>query len=136
MIGDTMFQCENDTCRKMTEPGQPVNRVVTERRDKTYQRKLRRGRDKGKVIFVQGWEIVKEIEVCPPCFASMTGLQPKTILPKVEPQTERQKRRRFNDDRPFRKTKRKPAENTNRKKPIVEFIKKVPNAKSKAPRSQ
>lgn len=116
----------------MTDPRQPVNRVVTERRDKTYQVKVKRGYDKGKINFIQGWEIVKEIQVCPACFENMTGLQARTVLPKIEPeQTERQKRRRFKDDRPFKKTKKKPVETSNRKKPVVEFVKRVPNVKRK-----
>ena len=48
-----MFICS--ICQKVTEPREPMTKVVTERRDKVYS-------DSSK-----GWEIVKEIPICLAC---------------------------------------------------------------------
>jgi len=70
-----MFKCNH--CCISTEPRQPVNRVVTERRwvpkwpdsDSSEER----------------WEIAKEIKTCPHCYTTLTGMQPAV---KTEPQLE------------------------------------------------
>jgi hypothetical protein len=55
-----MFKCEK--CGKISNPGETSNKVVVEKRDKTYRYK------KDKVEMTShGWEIKKEIIVCDEC---------------------------------------------------------------------
>lgn len=101
-----MFKCQNEFCGKQVPPRQPVNRIVTERRNVTYEKEVvtrQRGRRKQVDIEdIPGWEIVKEISVCPQCFTKLTGKQPKLVAPQQKPQF--QKARGFNT-RPPRKKK-------------------------------
>jgi len=56
-----MFRCEK--CKKVSQIREKINNIVTEKRDKIYR--IDNGKD---VIEVQGWEIVKEINVCRECY--------------------------------------------------------------------
>lgn len=51
-----MFKC--DVTGKTTQPGEPLTRVVVERRERVY-------RDEDGRIVGQGWEIVRELNVSP-----------------------------------------------------------------------
>ena len=78
-----MYKCQANKCKKsggtpITPPRQPANLIITERRPKTYKRTIRRGRQKGFVEEIQGWEIAKEIKVCAICYEKITGLKPAT----------------------------------------------------------
>lgn len=134
ILGEKMFRCENSECRILVKKRQPENKVVTERRNKSYEVRVRRGRYKGEVNTVHGWEIAREIRVCPDCFVKMTGLQPKVVQHVVPVKTERQKRRNFKDERPYRKPRNKKNNEAPkpRNKPVVEFVKKVPNVNSRS----
>lgn len=54
-----MFNCTG--CHKTTKPGEPAEKRVVKKRDKTYTNK------DGKVS--HGWEIVEEALLCPECAA-------------------------------------------------------------------
>ncbi len=149
-----MFRCGN--CKTSTHPRQPVNYVVLEKREKVYENPVVRGPDRGGWNITQGHEIVKQIQACPTCFGTLTGLQPKLVeiraAPVVEkPKTERERfkprqRRDFNKPRnPVDKTnpnwrykneldeiKRRegkspdPRGDVQRRKPVVETVTKFP----------
>ena len=84
-----MFRCQNKSCGKQVPPRQPMNRIVTERRDTTYQKKIIKRRKIVDIVDIHGWEIVREICVCPQCFIDLTGKQPKLIAPQQKPQVRR-----------------------------------------------
>lgn len=79
-----MFKCQNEHCDlpdRLVPARQPVNRIVTERRKRQYEKKIRKKYSK-KVIgveLVDGWEIVTEICVCPKCFRKLTGMTPRLV---------------------------------------------------------
>jgi hypothetical protein len=50
-----MYKCER--CKQFTKPGEKMEKIVTETRNKIYMRKNKRGYD---VEAGRGWEIVKE----------------------------------------------------------------------------
>ena len=52
-----MFRCQK--CQQLTKPGESQRKMVVERRDKTYI--LPNGE------ITEGWEIVREIFLCPSC---------------------------------------------------------------------
>lgn len=108
-----MFRCENEHCNITVPPRQPVNRIVIERRERTYEKTIMRGKDKGKVKEINGWEIVKEINVCPKCYRILTGKAPKVVQEIKKPEFENKPRRKF--DKKFDK-KKKPWQNQNNKK--------------------
>lgn len=89
-----MFICEK--CDEATEPRQPVNMLVVEKRKKVYEsRKRIRGVWEASPSF--GEEIVKELQVCPSCYESSTGLKPKMVEQRNEETNVRRKSRpRFN----------------------------------------
>lgn len=135
-----MFRCENEHCNIVVPPRQPVNKIVTERRERTYEKKIIRGKDKGKVKEVYGWEIVKEIDVCPKCYRVLTGKTPKVVQevkkpefenkPKHKPRFDKNKKKPWKNptnkknqqqkDSPKRNTEKKVIQQ--RKKPVVEVI--------------
>ncbi len=53
-----MFKCQ--LTGRLIGPGVSPKRVIVEKRERTYENKV-----KGKVIVSQGWEIVKELIVDP-----------------------------------------------------------------------
>lgn len=139
-----MFKCQNEFCGKQVEPRQPVNRIVTERRNITYEKQIvSRGRRKqADIIDIPGWEIVKEICVCPQCFTKLTGKQPKLVIQQQRPQA--RKARGFNEQPPRRKKWQNPkskkqqtsfskdsSEKTEKKRgkssgPVVEKVNPIP----------
>ena len=52
-----MYRC--DKCHEVTKPGERVNKIVEEKRDKVYEY--------DGVIIGKGWEVVREIKVCAEC---------------------------------------------------------------------
>ena len=105
-----MFVCENDRCCRQVETRQPINYIISERRQKTYEVPVKRGR---KVIgseIIEGWEIVTELKVCPKCYQVLTGKTPKMQMkPKLQPKQPV----KFDTRRPTRK---KPWQNSNDRK--------------------
>ena len=53
-----MFRC--DLCKKISEPGDRPTMIVTEKREKEYSNRSK----KGKEIISKGWEIVQEKKCC------------------------------------------------------------------------
>ena len=86
-----MFKCQQ--CGKSTKSNQPENKVIMETRDKNYENTVRKSRY-NKQKFSNGWEIVKEIRVCPKCYKQITGQEP---LPRKKVQ-KRKKYKGFNFD--------------------------------------
>jgi len=123
-----MFKCENKYCQKQVQPGQPENRIITERRDKTYRNTYKKGRDE-RVKMTEGSEIVKEARVCPLCYQKLTGQQPNLLVPKPSRSVVPLNKDR-RGGRPLRKQKwtnprRKHIRNDTSipaKKPIVEIV--------------
>jgi hypothetical protein len=103
-----MFKCQN--CGVNTQPNQPVNKVIINKRDKEYlniiENKLRR---QTREINSDGWEIAKEIKVCPKCFTELTGREARIAVVK---EVEIVKEVKPRDDRKFEQ----------KKKPIVEVV--------------
>lgn len=59
-----MFKCEKSG--KTTKPGEKMGKYVVKNRNKYYGTKY--NPKKRKIEKINGWEIVKEINVCPDCF--------------------------------------------------------------------
>lgn len=71
-----MFRC--DQCLEITRPHESMNRIVVDKRDKSYHNKIR-SEDPftpKKETITKGWEIVREKKLCPTCNAL-------NALPKV-----------------------------------------------------
>lgn len=131
-----MFQCQS--CRKTTEAGQPVNRVIITKREKNYVNQRKRpevdaenpprwNNHYPEAIESSGWEIAQELTVCPECYGSMTGLQPKLIteerkarpLAKPKPFNEKPHYKKpYNKNQQDNKNNNQPP----RKKPVVEVV--------------
>ena len=76
-----MFRCENKGCNTITLSQQPENKIVLEKRPMTYENTIKRGKNKGTVQTTTGWEIIKEIRVCPDCYKEITGEEPRKFKP-------------------------------------------------------
>jgi len=129
-----MFICEHTG--EVVAQGIKQSKVVLERREKTYQKPIKKY---GKVVDweeVRGWEIVKEISVGPDGYRALTGKEPVNIgsastslnaamRPEknsrpVEP-WRYNRQRRFNNDRGGQQRDNRPQGN-NRRGPVVEVI--------------
>lgn len=78
-----MFICQS--CRKLSEPGMKPIRLVTERRSRSYTNYKKD--ETGRLIFGNpgsGWEIAKEIIVCPPCGRMDLENKPEGVSPERE----------------------------------------------------
>ena len=129
-----MFKCQNEFCNKTVQPRQPVNRIITEQREKVYQKPVRR-KYGGRVVGhddVYGLEIVKEICVCPKCYRKLTGKEPKMIIKgskiaetikgfNTKP-PRRKKRDKWQKKKQETHAKKSTSESTPKKKVIVEKI--------------
>lgn len=137
-----MFRCQNEHCNIVVPPRQPINKIVTERRERTYEKTIKKGKDKGKIKIINGWEIVKEINVCPKCYRILTGKTPKIVEAiKTKPVFDNKPRRKF--DKTKKKSWKNPhqkkqnTDNRNnkqedtpkRKKPVVEVINPIKTVK-------
>jgi hypothetical protein len=95
---------------KTIGPGIPSNKIVEEKRRKIYERKVKRGRNKGQIELIEGWEIVKEMIVGPDAYRKLTGLEPAQVSnpsilhPNIKP---------IENEKPARK--RKPWKNSSQK---------------------
>lgn len=119
-----MFKCENKSCNTQVPARQPVNRIITETREKTYENFVyKRGKKSQHVRLDKGYEIVKQIEVCPECYINMTGLKPKLNL--QPPQAPVRSKPKFNTNKRDKKTWRNPNQD-NKAKPRESITKKVP----------
>lgn len=76
-----MFACGN--CNTTVTHRQPANKIVTEKRLRSYEKLIRRGPNRGMNEEVQGWEIVNEINACPECYVALTGMEPQLAAPPV-----------------------------------------------------
>lgn len=130
-----MFKCENSSCKlknNLVPPRQPINTIVVEKRPHIYENKIRRGKHKGKMKRTEGWEIAKEIQVCPECYEKLTGEAGIKARPDPKPPKISSSRPRFKDRPPKkkwqnpRKKKGMKAKNSTpppeKKKPVVEVI--------------
>lgn len=125
-----MFRCDVTSCNIVVPCKQPMNKVVTKRRDKQYKKIHTKGRHKDEVEFIDGWEIVEEISVCPDCFLILTGEEPRRyIVPRVTQSKNisyskpRFKKRTKLDDK---KNIKRGKDYKQRSKPIVEIINRMP----------
>jgi len=134
-----MFVCENERCGKQVEPRQPVNYIISERRKKTYDKPVKKGNRIIGVDLVEGWEIVKQLKVCPRCFKILTGKQPKM---QIKPSPFQRKPAKFDTRPPRRKKWRNPkdkggsrgagatsAQSSPKKKPVVKKVNPIPLVK-------
>ena len=141
-----MFTCQN--CRTSTKLGQPINEVVTEKRPRTYTKYIREGERRWREEQVEGWEIGKVVRVCPPCYTTLTGLEPRRVAEIAKPKRAKPDRPKkvFNriefvdKSDPMWKRKKELAEikrresrspdprpPTEKRKPVVEFVNRVPS---------
>ena len=84
-----MYKCQADKCKKnggtpVTPLKQPLNKIIVEKRPQTYQRVIKRGRQREYIEEIKGWEIVKELKVCAPCYERMTGLKAMTAKVSIK----------------------------------------------------
>jgi len=113
-----MFFCEN--CGKQVERNQPINKVVTKRRKVSYQNIRRRKRKiEEDIKETYGWEIAKEIDVCPVCYIAITGKRPKR-RDKVPPRHSKRTKYKHELRQPARFVK------SEIKKPEVEIVTSLP----------
>ncbi len=126
-----MFQCDN--CKKSTDPRQPINYVVTEKRPQTYQNFVkRRNSENGDWVTSQGFETVRQIKACPPCFGTLTGLEPKIAEVRVAPPVEKKERPQFKPRRDFNKPK-KPVDKTNPNWKYKQELDEIKRREAKSP---
>lgn len=125
-----MYRCQNTSCNRIVPLRTPANFVTTETRRKVYENPVyKNGKPTKKTQLTEGFEIVKEITVCPKCYSNLTGKQPQQTRP--EPKTAAPKRQTgFKDTRPQRKKawknpKSNKTESNTRKKPVIEVINPV-----------
>ena len=83
-----MYKCQELECDKfggtpVTPLRQPLNKIITEKRQKTYQRVIKRGKQRQYTEDIQGWEIVKEHKVCAICYERLTGLKAMTAKDSI-----------------------------------------------------
>lgn len=126
-----MFRCENANCGVVTPARQPENRIVLETRPRTYENKIKRGKQKGTILTTHGSEIVKEIRVCPQCFIVLTGEKPKAareapVTPprkKSRPSFRKKEKKQWTNPRDRKGNKNRPKKEVKEKKaPVVEVV--------------
>jgi len=110
-----VYKCQAHHCKSKggtpnTPLRQPRNSIIVERRPKTYKRIIRKGKKRGIVEEIEGWEIAKEINVCAICYERITGLKAakagsslKELMQKKERKPFLKKKRRKQN---FKKGKR------------------------------
>jgi hypothetical protein len=106
-----MFYCQK--CGVLNQVGQPINKVVTESREKTYVNTYRKNEySQPREFETKGWEIVKEIKTCPKCYTELTGKTPQVVQEKEKPvKEETQPRQSYRESQ--------------RKKPVVEVVNRL-----------
>jgi len=120
------FKCQK--CNVQQPSGQPMNKVVTESRPKKYTYQY--GTEyKEATETSEGWEIKKEMAVCPTCYKEMTGEEAQKVQvevpvkPRVQHARE-EEQQPFRRHGPFRNSERKTRQEQ-RKAPIVEVVNPV-----------
>lgn len=123
-----MYKCEAFKCKKnggtpLTPQNQPRNMIIVEKRVKTYQRLIRKGKRRGFVEEIEGWEIAKEIKVCAICYERITGFKAAkarssliSLAQKKEKRPPSKKKKRFKKENKPRNNnyhKRKPRDDRN-----------------------
>lgn len=118
-----MYKCEASNCKEnggtpITPSNQPKNSIIVEKRPKIYQRTVRKGKRRGFVEEIEGWEIAKEIKVCACCYERITGLKAarigfslQALMQKKEKKPAVKKKKKFRKDKKPRNNnyrKRKP----------------------------
>jgi hypothetical protein len=119
-----VYNCQANKCKKnggtpLTPKNQPRNTIIVEKREKTYQRTVRKGKRKGFIEEIEGWEIAKEIQVCASCYERITGLKAARIGSSLQSLMQKRtikppdkKRKKFQKDKKPRNNnyrKRKPS---------------------------
>ncbi len=90
--------------------------IIVEKREKTYQRIVRKGKRKGFVEEIKGWEIAKEIKVCAICYERITGLKASRAGSSLQALMQKKEKKPFvKRKKKFRKDK-KPGNNNYRKR--------------------
>jgi hypothetical protein len=109
-------KCKNNGGTPLTAKKQPCNTIIVERREKTYQRTVRKGKRRGFIEEIEGWEIAKEIKVCASCYERLTGLKAARLATSLQALLQKKNTRPPNKKRKkFRKDK-KPGNNDYRKR--------------------
>ena len=117
-----MYKCEANNCKKnggtpLTPKNQPKNSIIVEKRPKVYQRTVRKGKRRGFVEEIEGWEIAKEIQVCACCYERITGLKAARIGFSLEALMQKKaKKPPVKKKKKFRKNNKKPGNNNYRKR--------------------
>lgn len=96
---------------------QPCNTIIVEKRSKVYQRTIRKGKRRGFVEEIEGWEIAKEIKVCATCYERITGLKAaKTRTSLIALTQKKEKRPPIKKKKRFRKEKKSKNNNYHKRK--------------------
>lgn len=139
-----MFKCDN--CGDQVGLHQPLNKVITERRNRNYENYPKRRiiesdrnkefrpapyRRNEQPFYTKGWEIIKEIAACAKCYTTLTGMQAQIR----EPVLAKRANPRFIDAESTRKygnheRATQPKEHKERKPPVVETINPIKLEKS------
>ena len=95
-----MYKCEANNCKKnggtpLTPLNQPRNSIIVEKRPKIYQRTVRKGKRRGFVEEIEGWEIAKEIQVCAVCYERITGLKAARVGFSLEALMQKKEKKPF-----------------------------------------
>ncbi len=125
-----MFVCQSNDCRATVPSRTPENRIVLETRYQVYSNKIITGKEKGNFKRTEGTEIVRQVSVCPGCYKKITGETPAATRPApapfiIEDLTPRRPHKKNQWKNPRRQGKYADKQ-TERKKPIVEVINRLP----------
>ena len=107
-----MYKCEASNCKQnggtpITSTREPCNKIIIEKRPKIYQRTIRKGKKRGVVEQIEGWEIAKEIKVCACCYEKITGLKAATPGSSLKAlMQKKEKKPTFKKKKKFRKNKK------------------------------
>lgn len=124
-----MFRCERKNCRKSVEPRQPQHTIVTETREKTYERKIYKNKRLIRTEEVIGSEIVKEIKVCPECYQKLTGEEPRKVQQTTNLRQMREELQEQRKPKPWKHRKHKHKHEG--KKPVVQRVNRHKDEKAR-----
>tara|TARA_B100001765_G_C19495354_1_gene336235 strand:- start:1293 stop:1673 length:381 start_codon:yes stop_codon:yes gene_type:complete len=116
-----MYKCEAFKCKKnggtpLTPMSQPCNTIIVEKRAKTYQRVVKKGKRRGFVEEIEGWEIAKEIKVCAVCYERITGLKAAKTRSSLMSLMQRKEKKPLTKKKKRFKKEQKPGNNNYRKR--------------------
>lgn len=126
-----MFLCESEDCGVTVPQRTPENKVVLKTRHQVYSNEILKGKERGKYKRTEGTEIIREISVCPGCYKELTGEAPAAARPAKPPTITEDltPARRPYKKKPWKNPRRKGKhadKQTERKKPIVEVVNRLP----------